>query len=154
MTALLLVLLASAEARAADFSAAVVTSHPERFSLCVSAHPARPLELDLCSGLDRGVFALTSHLFARKTWRWRSLDVGFGVGAGGRISRYCPVEACALSAGPEGLVSLEGVLWLTPAFGLTLQLDGGVAVLWAQAAPGLWEPGLRFPARLLFGVAL
>ncbi len=155
MTLALWALLAAAgPTRTVDFAAAVVTSHPERFSLCIAAHPARPVELDLCSGLDRGVAALTSHVFVRKVWSWRSLDVGLGVGAGARVSRYCPIEACALSFGPEGLASLEGVWWVTGSFGVTLQLDGGVAVLWGQSAPGLYEPGLRFPARLLFGVAL
>jgi hypothetical protein len=140
--------------RSVDVEVAAVASHPERFALCVSAHPGRPVEVDLCSGHDRGDTALTGHVFARKVWSWRSLDVGLGLGAGARASRYCPLEACTLAFGPEGLASLEGVIWLSPSLGLTLQLDGGVAVLWSQAAPGLYEPALRFPARLLLGVTL
>jgi len=152
VTPALWVLLAAS--RTVDFAAAAVVSHPERFSLCVAAHPVRPVEIDLCSGLDRGLTALTSHVFARKGWSWRSLEVALGLGAGGRVSSWCPVAACAVAFGPEALASLEAVWWLADAFGLSLQLDGGVAVVWAQAGPGLYEPGLRFPARLLFGVAL
>jgi hypothetical protein len=145
--------------RTVDFEAALVASHPERFSLCVGVHPARPLEVDLCSSVDRGVTALTGHLFGRKTWSreltaGRALSVGLGAGAGGRVSSYCPFAACAVAFGPEALVSLEGVLWLTAGFGLTLQLDAGLAAVWSLSAPNVWDWSFRFPARLLIGVAL
>ena len=71
-----------------------------------------------------------------------------------KAASFCPFRSCALQAGPEALVSLEAVYWLQAGFGVTLQLDAGLAVVWAQSAPGLYEHGFRVPARLLFGVAL
>lgn len=161
--ALAAVLLAEpfAPERTVDFSAAALLSSPERFSLCVGMHPARVVELDLCSGLDRGVTALATHVFARKHWGrgfgsapGRGFTLALGAGAGARVSRYCPFDLCALQGGPEVLASLEGVLWLSPAFGLSLQLDAGLAVVFGQTAPGVVEHSYRVPARLLLGVAL
>ena len=147
--------------RSVDFSAAAFLAAPERFALCVAMHPARVVEIDLCSGLDRGVTALASHVFVRKPWAralgaqpGRGLTVALGAGAGARISRFCPFDACAVQVGPEVLASIEAVLWLWPGFGVTAQLDAGVAVVWGEVLPGLFEPTLRVPARLLLGVAL
>ncbi len=146
--------LAAAD-RSVDFSAAAFLSAPERFALCVGMHPAAIAEVDLCSGLDRNVTALSGHVFLRKHWAPHPrFGLALGGGAGARVSRFCPFDVCALQAGPEVLASLEGVLWLTPAFGLTLQLDAGLAVVWGQVAANVVEQSYRIPARLLLGVAL
>ena len=166
MIALIAAVLLAAEPfapeRTVDFSAAAFLSSPERFSLCVGMHPARVVEIDLCSGLDRGVTALATHVFVRKHWgrafgsaaAGRGFTVALGAGAGARVSRYCPFALCAVQGGPEVLASLEGVLWLSPSFGLTVQLDAGVAVVFGQTVPGVVEHSYRVPARLLLGVAL
>lgn len=140
--------------RVVDFEAAAVLSHPERFAVCVGLHPSRVFEVDLCPAIDRGLIALSGHVFARKRWSRSAVTVAFGAGLGVRAASFCPFRTCALQAGPEALLSLEAVWWLQPGFGLTAQLDAGLAVVWALSAPGLYEHSYRVPARLLLGVAL
>jgi hypothetical protein len=142
-----------------DVELTAFASTPERFSLCAGAHPGRPVEIDLCLSADLAGGALTSHVFYRKRWLFpfaedpqRGVSLAFGPGVGVRAMRFCRF-ACAISGGPEALLSVEAVLWLTPVVGLTLQLDGGFAAVWAQSAPGVIESEFRFPARLLAGVA-
>lgn len=155
MTLLVAGLSLAAAARTADLSAAAFLSSPERFALCVGVHPLTGAEVDLCTGLDRRVTAMSAHVFWRKTWApLARLGVAFGGGAGARISRFCPFDVCASQGGPELLVSFESVWWLAPSFGLTVQLDAGVALVWGEIAPGVIEPTYRLPARLLLGVAL
>jgi hypothetical protein len=145
---------AEAPPRRVDLSLTAFASMPERFALCASVHPAVPLEVDLCAGADRGLIALTAHAYYRKRWQPSpDVSLGLGPGLGVRAMRFCPYSVCAVSAGPELLLSLEAVYWLREGLGLTAQLDGGLALFWTEAAPGLLQHGFRFPARLLAGVA-
>lgn len=147
---------AAAPARHVDLELAPLTASPERLALCVGLHASRAVELDLCGGADVGVQALSAHAAYR--WRWAPplpvpTDLGVGPALGLRAVRACPYTTCGVAVGPEGLVSAEAVTWLGERVGLTLQLDAGLALLWTEAAPGIVAPMLRFPARLLVGVA-
>jgi len=144
--------------RRVDVELAAMTSLPERFTLCGAFHPSQPFELDFCVGADRGELALTTHAFWRKYWVWRtaenqpSWELGVGPGLGLRAMRYCPYAVCAQSYGPEALLSVELVKWVSPRWGLSLQADAGLALVWAPLAPGILQHSFRFPARVLAGV--
>ena len=145
-------------ARHVDVAVGAFTAMPERFVLCVGAHPARSVELDVCAAGDVGMFSLSTHAAWRWRWTWRhgaerGLTLGAGPEVGARVATYCPYSTCAVAGGPELLATVEAVEWLTRGFGLTLQVDGGVAMLWTKAAGNVTELMLRFPARLMVGVA-
>lgn len=148
--------------RLVDVELTAFASTPERFALCVGAHPGRPFEVDLCVGVDPslGLGTLAAHGFYRKRWLFplggepgRGFAVALGPGLGVRAMRYCPYGPCALALGPELLASVEAVQWVSPGLGLTAQVDAGLALLWAPATPGRLEPVLRVPAHLVVGLA-
>lgn len=148
--------------RLVDVELTAFASTPERFALCVGAHPGRPFEVDLCVGVDpsRGLGTLAAHGFYRKRWLFplggepgRGFAVAVGPGLGVRAMRYCPYGPCAVALGPEVLASVEAVQWVSPGLGLTAQVDAGLAVLWAPATPGRLAPVLRVPAHLVVGLA-
>lgn len=149
--------------RLVDVELTAFASTPERFALCVGAHPGRPFEVDLCVGLDpaQGLGTLAAHGFYRTRWLFplageteRGFAISVGPGLGVRAMRFCPFGECALALGPELLASVEAVQWVAPGLGLTAQLDAGVALLWAPAAPQRLDPVFRFPVHLLIGLAL
>jgi len=149
--------------RLVDVELTAFASTPERFALCLGAHPHRAFEVDVCVGLDpsQGLSTLAAHGYYRKRWLFplpgdpvRGFTVALGPGVGLRALRFCPFDSCADALGPELLASLEAVYWAAPGLGLTAQLDAGLALLWAPAQPQRVDPVFRFPVHLLVGVAL
>lgn len=153
---LLVLLLAGAQQghadRRIDLTIAAFSALPERFGACIAGQLARPIELDLCGFGDVGVLTGTTHVFMRKVWRFSSsrVELGLGGGLGARVTRFCPFSVCAFGAGPEALLSLEGVKWLGDTIGVTLQVDAGLSLLWVSTGV---DAMLRFPVRAMAGVS-
>jgi hypothetical protein len=148
----LLLLGDRAMASRVDLEVGAFTATTERFALCSGYHPGDSLELDLCLNADRDLLSAGSHLFYRSHWRLSRFTVGVGPGVGVGAMLLCPYGTCAAAVGPKLLASAEAVWWVTPSVGLTLQADAGLWITWLQAAPGLIQHSVRFPARLLAGV--
>lgn len=141
-----------------DLGVAAYTAMPERLSLCLAAHPHRLLEVDGCVSPDGQRLTATTHALLRHPWQFRCdgprcVELGLGAGLGPRVTRFCRGAVCGLGAGVELLASLEVVQWLVDGFGLSLQLDAGVAVVWAEAAKGVVRASYLVPVRLLAGVS-
>lgn len=143
-----------------DVSVALFLAWPERFVGCGSMHFVDAVEVDACAAGDQGTFTFSSHVFYRKRWLFfpsvnglPGLQLGLGPGLGARVTAFCAHGICLPSGGPEALLSVELVKWLRPGLGLTLQVDGGLAVVWLADTTGIVDRGYRFPVRALMGVA-
>lgn len=142
-----------------DLSVGMFASTPERFVFCAGFSPLRAFEFDVCVGAHRGLAAATSHVYYRAHWFFHvgegdaSLEFAVGPGAGLRVMGVCPFSVCAVGAGPEALASMEVTYWFSPAFGISLQADAGLAVVWAGDSAGGLQHSFRFPARLLVGAS-
>lgn len=175
------ILASSASTLKLELSASPWTATPEPLTVCASVAPLRGLEVDGCGGFAGASTALTLHAFIRRYLieNPAGFELAVGAGAGARTMRFCSSFGCAYSAGPEALLSTEGMYWfsgtveadtvdapssnsLAPAkgtppakgtLGASLQLDAGIALQWLEAAPGVTRTAWRFPVRALLGIA-
>lgn len=145
--------------RKLDVELSAYASIPESFSLCASAHPGRPVEVNLCLGGGAHLLTAAPHVFYRARWLFpsaakqeRGWVLSFGPGVGVRGMRVCPFAVCGFTAGPEGLLSFEALYWFPQGFGVTAQADAGAAMLWTTAGSRV-QRSLVWPARVSLGIA-